>query len=907
MGWTPSSVLSSGLPFPTTASEQAEFTEYFAYDDLGRQTLHLSFEGVVEQLVYDSATGRLSEQRFFPSLTAYSNGQGTPSEIWSFQFDAFGRQTAVTQTVGWDSIPTNLQSRTTQTQYDVQGRVARITSPEGIVAYGYDALGRKTKMETLSPSVLASTGSVSQAVLESTAYGYDTLGRLQTVTVTRRLGVALSSPEVTRYSYDLLGNLVRQDMPNGVITVYTYDRLNRLDTLTHYRSTGGSPVSDLDMSDNPKIAEFDYTVRADGQRTRLDEKFWVDADQTPDIENTYRWTYDGLERLVDEVFETNLDDLVNGLESLGLEDAASLPSSSRAGRDYHDHYTFDLTGNRLSKSTDEDLDGIADRWVDSTYDANDRLRVERQFINTLQGLPGPMPVSERTDYAYDHTQQIDKSVYRGDPPTVSNRLSSLQFQYDLQGRLEISTSTTYSPTDGTQVLTQQRTTYDYDTTGIRVTALTETDNNGDSVFDTRVKTEWLNDPQNFTGYSQVIRETHTTLGDGTNPDRLDKTVIYTFGLDEISQTTATPQPDGSVSSTTHTFLHDGHGSVRALLDAAQALARVSIAPSAPAILQLFTFDAYGNAIAFRESSAATALLYSGEQFDQRVMMQYLRARYYDGANGRFVGLDPFAGSLSNPQSFHKFAYTHSNPILGVDPSGNEFTIQGIMSNISVSVRMTTNALNAVQKVYKIVNTINDVLTMLDYVGRVAKLLQLLGAGGGSGAAGFIGTVQAALQAAFNVNPSDLNGFIPGLQGAFGFIANQWDSLRSRILDSADDVAAKVASNLSLQQTVASHGLTGKGVGLVINLPSPPKMPSGLPQVPWAGIKPIQIKLPKGFTLYLRSANERGRLFAIEARAGGKKNPTWINIVRYDYQDFQGGTLGYLPHYHIADDPTHYSL
>ena len=61
------------------------------------------------------------------------------------------------------------------------------------------------------------------------------------------------------------------------------------------------------------------------------------------------------------MFETNLDDLVNGLELLGLEDAASLPASSRAGRDYHDHYTFDLTGNRLSKSTDEDLNGIAGR------------------------------------------------------------------------------------------------------------------------------------------------------------------------------------------------------------------------------------------------------------------------------------------------------------------------------------------------------------------------------------------------------------------------------------------------------------------------------------------------------------------------------------------------------------------
>ncbi len=83
------------------------------------------------------------------------------------------------------------------------------------------------------------------------------------------------------------------------------------------------------------------------------------------------------------------------------------------------------------------------------------------------------------------------------------------------------------------------------------------------------------------------------------------------------------------------------------------------------------------------SAAATVLLYSGEQFDQRVQMQYLRARFYDAANGRLVGLDPVFGYLRDPQSFHKYLYVHANPINGIDPSGREFSAIGMTSVSSI--------------------------------------------------------------------------------------------------------------------------------------------------------------------------------------------------------------------------------
>jgi RHS repeat-associated protein len=90
---------------------------------------------------------------------------------------------------------------------------------------------------------------------------------------------------------------------------------------------------------------------------------------------------------------------------------------------------------------------------------------------------------------------------------------------------------------------------------------------------------------------------------------------------------------------------------------------------AGAILELYAFDAYGNAIGFDPSVALTEFLYSGEQFDSKIGQQYLRARYYDPVTGRFNRNDPFLGNVSDPQSLHNYLYCHADPMSYVDPSG----------------------------------------------------------------------------------------------------------------------------------------------------------------------------------------------------------------------------------------------
>lgn len=90
------------------------------------------------------------------------------------------------------------------------------------------------------------------APTSTTTYTYNQLGQLEKVTVTEQNGVNLSTPEVTRYEYDLGGKLVQQTDPNGVVDQYTYNNVNEL---TEETETGPG---------NAPIAEYQYSYRPDG-------------------------------------------------------------------------------------------------------------------------------------------------------------------------------------------------------------------------------------------------------------------------------------------------------------------------------------------------------------------------------------------------------------------------------------------------------------------------------------------------------------------------------------------------------------------------------------------------------------------------------------------------------------------
>jgi RHS repeat-associated protein len=77
-----------------------------------------------------------------------------------------------------------------------------------------------------------------------------------------------------------------------------------------------------------------------------------------------------------------------------------------------------------------------------------------------------------------------------------------------------------------------------------------------------------------------------------------------------------------------------------------------------AVLKQYNYDVFG-AIRSGLGSQANAWTFTGEQTDATTGLEYLRARYYDSATGRFISKDP-AGT--------GYRYGRSNPVSLADPS-----------------------------------------------------------------------------------------------------------------------------------------------------------------------------------------------------------------------------------------------
>jgi RHS repeat-associated protein len=96
-------------------------------------------------------------------------------------------------------------------------------------------------------------------------------------------------------------------------------------------------------------------------------------------------------------------------------------------------------------------------------------------------------------------------------------------------------------------------------------------------------------------------------------------------------------------------LYDGLGSTVNLTDAGGSTTAT------------YSYDVFG-AIRSQSGGGSNQWLFTGEQRDSDSGLYYLRARYYDPAIGRFLGLDPLG--IGNG-----YSYVSNNPVNYVDPYG----------------------------------------------------------------------------------------------------------------------------------------------------------------------------------------------------------------------------------------------
>jgi RHS repeat-associated protein len=78
------------------------------------------------------------------------------------------------------------------------------------------------------------------------------------------------------------------------------------------------------------------------------------------------------------------------------------------------------------------------------------------------------------------------------------------------------------------------------------------------------------------------------------------------------------------------------------------------------------YDVFGAARA--SSGSPGAFRYTGEQWDS-TGLEFLRARYYDAAVGRFTQADAVQPNAPGTQGWNPFAYVANNPTTWADPTG----------------------------------------------------------------------------------------------------------------------------------------------------------------------------------------------------------------------------------------------
>jgi RHS repeat-associated protein len=672
----------------TRVDEAGEITRY-SYDALDRLVGTVAADGGAIVVAYD-ATGE---------ITSNTDARGNQTR---FSFDVNGRRTRVTDALGHQTAYT----------YDANGNTLSVTDANGnTTAYAYDALDRRitsTFQDGTSVAIsydrrgnkTAETDQVGATI----RYAYDVMNRL--VSVTDALG------QVVSYAYDETGNRIAETDANGNITRWEYDGAGHLSRVIHplgttesYTYDGeGNRTSHKDANGSTTLISYDgrnrllntlfpdgssedYAYTATGQRASVTTASGATA-----------YSYDNMDRLSSVVnsdgstLDYSYDVMGNrtSVTTLGgvtrtTFDALNRPLTVTDADAGVTTYDFDPAGNRAALTYPN---GATTSYA---YDALGRLtsvvnrRSDGSEISTYTYILGPagnrVQLTESggrvVDYAYDALYRLTQETITD--PTLGN--SIISYTYDSHGnrlsKSDTSGTRNYVYDANDRLLSDGINTYSYDANG---NTLSKSSGAGSVSYGYDFENQMVSIPSNGMVYSydadgarvasNINGETTRYVVDKNRqlPQVLEEQdgsgttlVSYTYGDDLVSQQRA---------GATRFYMYDGQMSTRLLIDGTEA------------VTDTYVYDAFGQLL---DSSGGTEnnYLYAGEQYDPNAGFYYLRSRYYNPDLGRFTSKDDYPADRFDPGTLHRYVYVKNNPVNFVDPTGEFFTLTGIVVAISV--------------------------------------------------------------------------------------------------------------------------------------------------------------------------------------------------------------------------------
>jgi RHS repeat-associated protein len=539
-------------------------------------------------------------------------------------------------------------------QYDANGNLTQKTDARGVVStYGYDALNRNTTIDysdtsSINPDVKrfydgASNGkgrfwyhykggdyATGSNVDHTSIDGYDALGRPLVQRQLFKLNGGWSPTYQTSHGYNLAGEVTSQTYPSGRTVAYTYDSAGRASSFTGSLGDGV-----------PRTYATGISYSQWGSLSR--EQFGTNTAVYHNLHYNVRGQlYDVRASNVDNPWGGELGVLVNYYSTnwlhggSGPDNNGNVLMSQTIINSYYmeDRYGYDAL-NRLA-AVGEYQNGAAntgnqlydyDRWGNRTSKPAATVGLNKQFtvdtatnrLTVPSGQPGVM--------TYDSAGNLNHDTYT----SFGNRV------YDAEGKLT-------AAQDGYAGWSY----YTYNADGQRVRRKI---NNQES---------WQ-----IYGLAGELLAEYPANGPASTPQK-----EYGYRNGQLL-VTAEIASGGPASANVNWLVPDHLGTPRIIIDQTGSLANVKRHDYLPFGEELFAGTGGRSPANGYTGGDAVRQQFTSKDRDIETGLDYLGARYYASAQGRFTSVDPTMESVSgtNPLSWNRYAYAFNSPLRYVDPLG----------------------------------------------------------------------------------------------------------------------------------------------------------------------------------------------------------------------------------------------
>jgi len=626
MGWSRSKADSGGrlietesfsgasLPFPWGSNTSSTGIVYTAYD---ANSTTVQDQASKQRRSLIDGLGRLV--RVDEPTTSGLGNISSPNQPTSYSYDVLDNLTQVAQ---------GTQTRTFV--YDSLKRLTSATNPEnGTMNYTYDNNSNlKTKQDARSIT---------------TTYTYDALNR-----VTFK-DYSDTTPDVS-YSYDpaiTYGKGKLSQVSNGISTTeyLQFDALGRIKqskqttvvnstnyayTMSYAYNLAGGMTSETYPSNRVVLTEYDAAGRIAGVQNQATSLYYVGATST-DATNRLQYTSHGavsVMKLGNSKWEhTNFNTRLQPTQ-IGL--GTSSTNSSLLQLDY----TYGTTTNNGNVLTQRILVSLLDVTQFYTYDEVNRLKTaeEKQTSTQTQIWKQAFTFDRYGNRNFDVANTTANVL--GANPTINqsnNRFNIGQsYSYDVAGNV----------TQEPSAPTNKGYTYDAENHQLTFTFNSQTTN------------------YSYDGEGRRVKK--------ANPD--GTTIVYVYNaIGEMLAEYSTGSPSGTGTSY---FTQDHLGSTRVLTKSDGTVrARYDFLPFGEDISA-----SIGNRNNAGYLTDTTKQKFTGHERDQESGLDFAQARYCSSGTGRFMSPDePFLSQYEDdPQSWNLYVYARNNPIIYVDPTGNNY-------------------------------------------------------------------------------------------------------------------------------------------------------------------------------------------------------------------------------------------